>query len=639
MAAQIAHARPFDPSTQVFAFGDHHSSPKTPQNAHARAFRSRAATVSQRPRTSSGPEGSRVLKKSHSTRRISRDDLHLAEMVSRKTSPKSYHIPIRGKAPSPDSSPNSRSRSPPTTLVRTITPDSQPDTGDGIIAIGMALGSPSQLPATFQMSAKPPMMRAATSPAVVRAPEDTSAGNHVEPKPKSRKWGFFGMSKSRKVKPAEIDSPLITGQPSRTPPAHAGHAMHKSPEPADVPVPRHVPLIARSQTAPVIGEVPKARKVRGGEAFTSHKLGQTTRKPVLYEPVEEERKAEKKPERRPEKRSERKAGEKLERIPERVPELKPVPPMKDPVVSPKAQLLNVEIPSVELERYSIMFGSVLQPNRGSSSLLARRQATLEKLRTLRDTTAREEAETELKPPPRRATSPSPGRSSPSFSLFPSTPSKVGTSQRPFPRGRSNTSPAFLPSPSQPNFDPQEAQFFLERSITPSQTPTFGPRPHASSNLRTPQVMVESPGSIAEERQAGSTGPSPVISQAAFTPRRGSRTAPATSASSPLAIDKPEETEAQRVLREAVEKSIRRQISLSQQQRSMLRPQHVNASPISRGDSPKTGGLARSLSRIHVGGDERLAETKSSTPTLVHPGSADSFSRDHRKSERIVLESA
>jgi hypothetical protein len=48
-------------------------------------------------------------------------------------------------------------------------------------------------------------------------------------------------------------------------------------------------------------------------------------------------------------------------------------------------LLDVDIPDVHMERYSIMFGSVLGKSTGnSSSLLARRQATLDKLKTVNE---------------------------------------------------------------------------------------------------------------------------------------------------------------------------------------------------------------------------------------------------------------
>ena len=66
----------------------------------------------------------------------------------------------------------------------------------------------------------------------------------------------------------------------------------------------------------------------------------------------------------------------------------PPPPPKDNVYeeslvqSPVATspLLEVEIPSVTMDRYSVMFGSVLQPRQ--PSLLVRRQAQLEKLKNL-----------------------------------------------------------------------------------------------------------------------------------------------------------------------------------------------------------------------------------------------------------------
>jgi hypothetical protein len=52
--------------------------------------------------------------------------------------------------------------------------------------------------------------------------------------------------------------------------------------------------------------------------------------------------------------------------------------------------LDVDIPSIHMERYSVMFGSSLQKPPGSSSsssLLARRQATLDKLKTVNEALA------------------------------------------------------------------------------------------------------------------------------------------------------------------------------------------------------------------------------------------------------------
>ncbi|SPQ23636.1 824309c7-f528-479b-95fa-1169344889fe [Thermothielavioides terrestris] len=123
----------------------------------------------------------------------------------------------------------------------------------------------------------------------------------------------------------------------------------------------------------------------------------------------------------------------------------------------KPGLLDVEIPDIRLERYSVMFSGVLNANGTKSSLLERRQATLEKLKTISD--GREDEMVEERTRPRRATSPQPGKS-PAFSLFPQTPTRqsgveaVSTSLAPPSRGltRSNTSPAYLPSPARATFE-------------------------------------------------------------------------------------------------------------------------------------------------------------------------------------------
>lgn len=57
--------------------------------------------------------------------------------------------------------------------------------------------------------------------------------------------------------------------------------------------------------------------------------------------------------------------------------------------SDSGPLLNVDIPDIHLERYSVMFNSVLKPpgSSSSSSLLSRRQATLDKLKTVNEAIA------------------------------------------------------------------------------------------------------------------------------------------------------------------------------------------------------------------------------------------------------------
>ncbi|KAH8173143.1 hypothetical protein LIA77_07398 [Sarocladium implicatum] len=582
-------------------------------------------------------------------------------MVAKGTTQKAYHIPIRGKAPSPGSSPDSRSRSPlMSTIVRTTTPDSLGETEDtGLVTIGMALGSPSHPPNSAVPAWRPqPVARAMTASAAVEQPASQTPREEEPPKSKSRKWGIFGRSKSTKRGRSATGSaptpPSSTTERFSPPQASFTRQGQASPQAVGSPAMRKSG-VARSQTAPLLGETPIPRRVPA--VSPSYQTIQSARKPLPAHPL--------------------------------VSEDRPPPPAKAPGTVPKKQLLNVDIPSIEMERYSIMFGSVLQPNRGSSSLLARRQATLEKLRMLKDETEREEEDLPLKPPPRRASSPNPRQQSPSFSLFPSTPAKATPSHVPSPRNRSFTSPAFLPSPSQPNFSPQEAEIYLQRSVTPSdeakrkrpgrqQASPLGSsqressrerarlqKPRSSSKLRTPQIMVESPVSVSgspgasrfenktlqsvdEDEPAWEIVSKVSHAQSAGVSRdQGASTTPRSVASAPVQDPKNKaEDEAQRALRDAVENSIRRQISMSQQQRQMLRPQHLKASPLatshsSRKDaSPQGVGIAKNVvSRAVVAGNERLAETKTSTPLLVHPGGEGHSPLTNRKSERIIFDSA
>ncbi|KAL3481439.1 hypothetical protein BJX99DRAFT_219011 [Aspergillus californicus] len=77
-------------------------------------------------------------------------------------------------------------------------------------------------------------------------------------------------------------------------------------------------------------------------------------------------------------------------------------------------LLQVEIPTTEMERYSVMFGGLL--NNSRPSLLNRRSKTLDDVGI-----SSEELSPPSGPPRRRATSPTRSRS-PNFTLFPTTPS-------------------------------------------------------------------------------------------------------------------------------------------------------------------------------------------------------------------------
>ncbi|KAL2890160.1 hypothetical protein HOO65_020702 [Ceratocystis lukuohia] len=145
-------------------------------------------------------------------KRISRDDLYINTRTG-KTTFRSYHVPIRGRVPSPKESP--RSESPAVTLVRTQTPDSIGEVVD--LPIGMALGSPtfvtvgspapamslnSDLQSKAQRSNRAkdantfsPMAPTSTSPTTAKV---VDAQHEVSPD-KAKKWRFFGgRSRSRK---------------------------------------------------------------------------------------------------------------------------------------------------------------------------------------------------------------------------------------------------------------------------------------------------------------------------------------------------------------------------------------------------------------------------------------------------------
>ncbi|PYH97489.1 hypothetical protein BO71DRAFT_373032 [Aspergillus ellipticus CBS 707.79] len=123
-------------------------------------------------------------------------------------------------------------------------------------------------------------------------------------------------------------------------------------------------------------------------------------------------------------------------------------------------LLQVEIPDIQLERYSVMFGGVLSKNR--SPTFKRRSQTLEDV-TASDT---ETSSTlpDLPPPPRRSSSPTRSKS-PSFTLFPATQvskaSKVLGSQN-IPRGPSpiHRSQASLAESRQENMSKEKSQVVL-----------------------------------------------------------------------------------------------------------------------------------------------------------------------------------
>ncbi|KAJ5640195.1 uncharacterized protein N7484_008057 [Penicillium longicatenatum] len=189
-------------------------------------------------------------------------------------------------------------------------------------------------------------------------------------------------------------------------------------------------------------------------------------------------------------------------------------------------MLDVNIPDVQMERYSVMFSNVMNKNH-KPSLLARRSKTLDNLRV---PSAQEFLTAKVPPvPQRRATSPAHTRSS--FTLFPAAqPSRaqvVGTqnfSRGPSPLLRSNTlpvspkaspSPRDLPRPLNNNSlssfeSPVIPKLFSGGSNTPVSAssyrredkplPAIKPEPPvARSRTVSPQVQVPQPRRTQSDR--------------------------------------------------------------------------------------------------------------------------------------------
>ncbi|KAK4871096.1 hypothetical protein LT330_000333 [Penicillium expansum] len=173
------------------------------------------------------------------------------------------------------------------------------------------------------------------------------------------------------------------------------------------------------------------------------------------------------------------------------------PPKVTPTVTPSAQglLLSVDIPDVQMERYSVMFSEVVKKNQ-KPSLLVRRAKTLDNLR-VPDANGFIKPPTPPPMPQRRATSPAQS----SFTLFPtSQPSKAAQvlSTQNFSRGplvRANTlpvqSPSKMPPPqlhhgsnmgSQSSFEsPVIPKLFTELSNTPRSSNSYD-KPLPAINL-------------------------------------------------------------------------------------------------------------------------------------------------------------
>lgn len=599
---------------------------------------------------------------------MSRDDMYIR---SRMAAMSQFHIPVRGSTMTPEHSPEYPVLQEVSIPIRMQTPESMTS---GEIPIGMALGSPVHVPPEPSESSRwqaqfPPasprteiaipvesiIVPSEASPAMSGPP---GATNSLQRKKTGRRklFGLFGGGK-KNVEPAGVNmalsdqgSPALTRGPKASQPIGGNATPLRTPKTptrsytqSDKNPPKHKPIMLRSATLPYnVDDQPPT-------------LGRRPNATLAVPPI------------------------------------------------PR---LEVQIPDTKLERYSVMFSDVL--NKGpprhepAASLLARRQATLERLKTIDDAVEAQERERR----PRRATSPQPqpqpprpqyllqqptAASSPRLSIFPAPPSNrtIPTIETPSTVGRmarSNTSPGRLPSPVQQTFDtrrgPSSIRGTSQHLNLPNPFEMNPPEPrHTPSKLQEPiyptdtsfhfgpeqsGLILDSPSSMTSqeeiiisqpfkptlhEPQWQMISPSTASSTVQSMNSLGRRGRSPSTASSSTHITKPssEFDPAELALQNAVEVSIARQISVSRQQRQLLRPLQtrrgtdgrpaaaVSPGSMSDGRSPIGMTVVKAHSPAKLGSDEPIREVHTSTPTLVQTANSPVLA-EHRKSSWVVLES-
>lgn len=657
------------------------STSTTPRTANPPALVIRTAlppapAMSSRPSTSSGPSGRAAANNFNFEKRLSKDDMsvngHMGMSVGRTKVMPSWRPGTRpGALPTPDASPD-QMLSPPLphyVPARMPTPES---VSSGEIQIGMALGSPTTSTPSPLASWQP---RPLTPPRDVYSPlPPQRTPEPAVQRQKTQKRKFFGSlfgsrkhadkekekekerekerEKDRFLEPvADVQFITTITAPSMTSLDRSGETTPlRSNTVASRKTPRFMASLSRSRTEP---EMDKAVQQATKQPVPEVKVSDVDRRPVYWSAED--------------------TG--------------PSTPPRGP------GLLDIEIPDVRLERYSIMFSGVLNPGGSetqTSSLLARRQATLEKLKTINDRVVNEVMAGE-KGLVRRVTSPHYAARSPGFSLF---PPPQGHQQKLSPRPRSNTLPD-ASSPSQEHFevevpvpetrtrkeakrvtilspramDERNRQAAVERlrerqiqmakaQQAPQQAPppeqvlqappappsdfVFKPEesvlildspqssisgleevaspiemnPPLKPRINEPQWEIISPPSTSALSEAGS-----------MTTKRTGSSASSNASSVQTHITRPslEVEDDDTALRAAVEISIARQISISRQQRNLLRTT-TKASSIPRSVSIKKNPMPT------TGLPGRMLDSKQSVPTVV-----DMHLGQNRKSARVVLE--
>lgn len=344
------------------------ASMRVSEDAQAKSIEQKAANLGEfhrpnrdrlpeRPSTSAGPASSgssSFTQRKNAEKRETKDDLHFNPLAVHGRGTTFYNFPLPGSLPTPASSPTSPSPSVhKSSLDRPSTPESMEITPAPALTsantmnvpqgeIGMALGSPSHAPVAWQDHSVETYIRH-ESPDQMDGSVDGSWDN--QPKPKPSRWKVFGgiFGGTKKPQPAFYQlQPEVTQQPG---PDHGQEPASSEKRPksrgrgwSNSTRRKNKPEMSRSNT------VPTSFDMSGGRATTG--------------------------------------------TPEITLDGGPLIENASRFAQKGAGLLDVDIPSVQMERYSIMFSGVLQkPQQTSSSLLARRQATLDKLKTVNEALA------------------------------------------------------------------------------------------------------------------------------------------------------------------------------------------------------------------------------------------------------------
>lgn len=322
----------------------------------------------ERPSTSAGP-ASATAKRRNAEKRETKDDLHYNPLASHGKGTTFYNFPLPGSLPTPATSP--KDIAPPTprksSSTRPPTPESieivsTPTTAPMEVPqaeIGMALGSPAHPPTTWHQNTHSVVDAHAVSPSPdhMDGSADEWSNSPRAVKQKNKGWKIFGgLFGGKKPAPSPAFYQLQPESATRTVVEGAGNLSETT---------------AFNEAKPV--------KPRGRGRSVSERMGKKDRPNV--------------------KRTETMpmnfdfSNTNTPRVYPTAPEITLegralVDHSSNPMQQKGTSLLDVNIPDIQMERYSIMFGSVLgKSTHTSSSLLARRQATLEKLKTVNEALA------------------------------------------------------------------------------------------------------------------------------------------------------------------------------------------------------------------------------------------------------------